>query len=103
MTTWINCHRLRFQIINQMITYKLDGFHCLIIQLMIFDFVYSLYDSHFMKELYALVDFVRPGVLGSRAAFKKIYEDPILASREVGASQEQKEFGMMNVSMDYLL
>ncbi|KAI8921587.1 P-loop containing nucleoside triphosphate hydrolase protein [Entophlyctis helioformis] len=34
-----------------------------------------------LSEFYAMVDFVNPGLLGKRAAFKRQYEDPILRGR----------------------
>jgi DNA repair and recombination protein RAD54 and RAD54-like protein len=39
-------------------------------------------------QFYAMVNFCNPGVLGSPAQFRKHYENPILASREPGVSDE---------------
>ena len=40
-----------------------------------------------------MVNLCNPGVLGSPAAFRKHYENPILASREPGASAEVLQKG----------
>ncbi|KAG7177049.1 DNA repair and recombination protein RAD54-like 1 [Homarus americanus] len=45
------------------------------------------------RELFALVEFVNPGVLGSSLSFRHIYEDPIIASQQPNASQTEKELG----------
>jgi DNA repair and recombination protein RAD54 and RAD54-like protein len=39
-------------------------------------------------QFFAMVNFCNPGVLGSPSAFQKYYANPILASREPGASPE---------------
>ncbi|EHB16386.1 DNA repair and recombination protein RAD54B, partial [Heterocephalus glaber] len=46
-----------------------------------------------LQEFFALIDFVNPGVLGSLASYRKIYEEPIVMSREPSASEEEKELG----------
>ncbi|XP_042224225.1 DNA repair and recombination protein RAD54B-like isoform X2 [Homarus americanus] len=46
-----------------------------------------------LQELFALVEFVNPGVLGSSLSFRHIYEDPIIASQQPNASQTEKELG----------
>jgi SNF2-related domain len=47
----------------------------------------SSYQVHTL-QFYAMVNFCNPGVLGSPAQFRKHYENPILASREPGVSDE---------------
>lgn len=44
-----------------------------------------------LQEFYAMVNFCNPDVLGSPSEFRKTYERPILAGREPGASEEEKE------------
>ncbi|XP_069477466.1 DNA repair and recombination protein RAD54B isoform X2 [Ambystoma mexicanum] len=46
-----------------------------------------------LQEFYALIDFVNPGILGSLGTYKKIYEEPIIRSREPTATQEEKQLG----------
>ncbi|XP_037659265.1 DNA repair and recombination protein RAD54B isoform X2 [Choloepus didactylus] len=46
-----------------------------------------------LQEFFALIDFVNPGILGSLSAYRKIYEEPIIISREPSASEEEKELG----------
>ncbi|XP_074125442.1 DNA repair and recombination protein RAD54B isoform X1 [Sminthopsis crassicaudata] len=46
-----------------------------------------------LQEFYALIEFVNPGILGSLSSYKKIYEEPIIASREPSATQEEKTLG----------
>jgi hypothetical protein len=40
-----------------------------------------------------MVDYVNPGILGSVKQFKNLYEEPIMKSREVDATPEQKALG----------
>jgi DNA repair and recombination RAD54-like protein len=44
-----------------------------------------------LQEFYAMVNFCNPDVLGSPSEFRKTYERPILAGREPGASEEEKD------------
>ncbi|KAM6215655.1 DNA repair and recombination protein RAD54B [Rhynchocyon petersi] len=46
-----------------------------------------------LQEFFALIDFVNPGILGSLSSYRKIYEEPIVASREPSASEEEKNLG----------
>ncbi|ROT81158.1 DNA repair and recombination protein RAD54B [Penaeus vannamei] len=46
-----------------------------------------------LQELYALVDFVNPGVLGTSASFRRIYEEPINAYQQPMATDSEKELG----------
>ncbi|XP_049974675.1 DNA repair and recombination protein RAD54B isoform X2 [Alexandromys fortis] len=46
-----------------------------------------------LQEFFALVDFVNPGILGSLSSYRKIYEEPIIMSREPSSSTEEKELG----------
>ncbi|XP_072023866.1 DNA repair and recombination protein RAD54B-like [Amphiura filiformis] len=46
-----------------------------------------------LQEFFAIVEFCNPGVLGSSGAFHRVYEDPILRSRQPGATKKEKELG----------
>ncbi|CAL4103557.1 unnamed protein product, partial [Meganyctiphanes norvegica] len=46
-----------------------------------------------LQELFALIDFVNPGVLGTSSSFRRIYEDPIVAIQQPNASNAEKEIG----------
>ncbi|XP_028624664.1 DNA repair and recombination protein RAD54B [Grammomys surdaster] len=46
-----------------------------------------------LQEFFALVDFVNPGILGSLSSYRKIYEEPIIMSREPSSSEEERELG----------
>ncbi|NXA45483.1 RA54B protein, partial [Nothocercus julius] len=46
-----------------------------------------------LQEFYALIEFVNPGILGSLSTYRKIYEEPIVRSREPSATKEEKELG----------
>uniref|UniRef100_A0A8C7A3Z9 RAD54 homolog B n=1 Tax=Neovison vison TaxID=452646 RepID=A0A8C7A3Z9_NEOVI len=46
-----------------------------------------------LQEFFALIDFVNPGILGSLSSYRKIYEEPIILSRQPSASEEEKELG----------
>ncbi|XP_026987209.1 DNA repair and recombination protein RAD54B isoform X1 [Sagmatias obliquidens] len=46
-----------------------------------------------LQEFFALIDFVNPGILGSLPSYRKIYEEPIIKSRQPSASEEEKELG----------
>ncbi|XP_015711418.1 DNA repair and recombination protein RAD54B isoform X1 [Coturnix japonica] len=46
-----------------------------------------------LQEFYALIEFVNPGVLGSLSTYRKIYEEPIVRSREPSATKEEKDLG----------
>lgn len=46
-----------------------------------------------MQEFYAIVEFSNPGVLGTSTAFHKVYEQPILASRQPSATKEDVTLG----------
>ncbi len=35
-----------------------------------------------LQEFYSIIEFVNPGILGTSAAYRKIYEEPILGSRQ---------------------
>lgn len=62
-----------------------------------------------LQEYYAMVDFVNPGILSDFKTFKKTYEQPILRSREPGASLAQKTLGqsradeLAELSQNYIL
>ena len=40
-----------------------------------------------LQEFFTLIDFVNPGILGSLSAYRKIYEEPIIISRQPSASE----------------
>ncbi|XP_053414611.1 DNA repair and recombination protein RAD54B [Nycticebus coucang] len=46
-----------------------------------------------LQEFFALIDFVNPGILGSLSSYRRIYENPIILSREPSASEEEKNLG----------
>ncbi|CAG5128018.1 unnamed protein product, partial [Candidula unifasciata] len=46
-----------------------------------------------LQEFFSIVEFVNPGILGSSSAFRHIYEDPIVASQQPKATEEQRELG----------
>ncbi|XP_066481022.1 DNA repair and recombination protein RAD54B [Tiliqua scincoides] len=46
-----------------------------------------------LQEFYALIEFVNPGILGPLSAYKKVYEEPIIKSREPSAATEEIELG----------
>ncbi|XP_012943574.1 DNA repair and recombination protein RAD54B [Aplysia californica] len=46
-----------------------------------------------LQEFYSIVEFCNPGILGTSAAFRRVYEEPIVASRQPEATGEQKELG----------
>ncbi|XP_071458342.1 DNA repair and recombination protein RAD54B isoform X2 [Marmota flaviventris] len=46
-----------------------------------------------LQEFFALIDFVNPGILGTLSSYRKIYEEPIIMSREPSASEEEKKLG----------
>ncbi|MFT7816245.1 DNA repair and recombination protein RAD54B isoform X1 [Arapaima gigas] len=46
-----------------------------------------------LQEFYAIIEFVNPGVLGSSSAYRKVYEEPIVRSRQPSATEEEKRLG----------
>jgi DNA repair and recombination protein RAD54B len=46
-----------------------------------------------MSELYALVDFACPGLLGPLPAFRRVFADPITRSEDGEATQQERELG----------
>ncbi|KAF2120238.1 DNA repair and recombination protein RAD26 [Lophiotrema nucula] len=46
-----------------------------------------------LGEFYTAIDFVNPGLLGKRAAFKREFENPIVRSRQPNASESEIEKG----------
>ncbi|EKX48582.1 hypothetical protein GUITHDRAFT_68686, partial [Guillardia theta CCMP2712] len=46
-----------------------------------------------LEEFFAMVDFTNPGVLGTAAQFRKMYQSPILTGREPDATESQREKG----------
>ncbi|XP_068615483.1 DNA repair and recombination protein RAD54B [Brachionichthys hirsutus] len=46
-----------------------------------------------LQEFYAIIDFVNPGILGSSTAYRKVYEEPILHSRQPSCTEEERALG----------
>ncbi|XP_065891843.1 DNA repair and recombination protein RAD54B-like isoform X2 [Dysidea avara] len=46
-----------------------------------------------LQEFYSIVEFCNPGILGSASAFHKVYEEPIIASRQPTATATEKVMG----------
>lgn len=46
-----------------------------------------------LQEFYAIIEFVNPGILGSSTAYRKVYEEPILRSRQPSCT----EVGLRNI------
>ncbi|KAJ8318575.1 hypothetical protein KUTeg_003666 [Tegillarca granosa] len=46
-----------------------------------------------LQEFYSIVEFCNPGILGTSAAFRRVYEGPIVASRQPDATKEEIELG----------
>ncbi|KAJ8394570.1 hypothetical protein AAFF_G00043730 [Aldrovandia affinis] len=46
-----------------------------------------------LQEFYSIIEFVNPGVLGSSSAYRKVYEEPILQSRQPSATEEERRLG----------
>ncbi|XP_060591362.1 DNA repair and recombination protein RAD54B-like [Ruditapes philippinarum] len=46
-----------------------------------------------LQEFFSIVEFCNPGVLGTSAGFRRVYEDPIVASRQPGATKEEISLG----------
>ncbi|XP_055760585.1 DNA repair and recombination protein RAD54B isoform X2 [Salvelinus fontinalis] len=46
-----------------------------------------------LQEFYAIIEFVNPGILGSSAAYRKVYEEPILRSRQPICTEEERVLG----------
>nr|XP_020641034.1 DNA repair and recombination protein RAD54B [Pogona vitticeps] len=46
-----------------------------------------------LQEFYALIEYVNPGILGPLCAYKKVYEEPIIRSREPSAAKEEIQLG----------
>lgn len=46
-----------------------------------------------LQEYYALVDFVNPGILGSSAEFRQLFEEPIIASQQPNCSHDEQCLG----------
>jgi DNA repair and recombination protein RAD54B len=46
-----------------------------------------------LGEFFAIVEYCNPGVLGTPAVFRRIYEDPIVKSKQPDATKEERELG----------
>ncbi|XP_060906556.1 DNA repair and recombination protein RAD54B [Labrus mixtus] len=46
-----------------------------------------------LQEFYAIIEFVNPGILGSSTAYRKVYEEPILRSRQPSCTEEVRVLG----------
>lgn len=40
-----------------------------------------------LQEFYAIIEFVNPGILGSSTAYKKVFEEPVLRSRQPSCTE----------------
>lgn len=48
-----------------------------------------------LQEFFSLLEFCNPGVVGTCSTFKRIYEIPIVASRQPDCSEENKILGQL--------
>ena len=48
-----------------------------------------------LKEFYSLVNVVNPNALGTPSAFARRFEEPIVRSKQPGASDEEREEGKL--------
>ncbi|XP_030226040.1 DNA repair and recombination protein RAD54B isoform X1 [Gadus morhua] len=46
-----------------------------------------------LQEFYAIIELVNPGILGSCAAYRKVFEEPILRSRQPSCTEEERVLG----------
>ncbi|XP_045901731.1 DNA repair and recombination protein RAD54B isoform X2 [Micropterus dolomieu] len=46
-----------------------------------------------LQEFFAIIEFVNPGILGSTTAYRKVYEEPILRSRQPSCTDEERVLG----------
>ncbi|XP_052000226.1 DNA repair and recombination protein RAD54B [Xyrauchen texanus] len=46
-----------------------------------------------LQEFYSIIEFVNPGILGTSAAYRKVYEEPILRSRQPTCTEEERCIG----------
>lgn len=46
-----------------------------------------------LKEFYALIDFINPGILGTPTEYKNYYEEPIVASQSLDADEDVLSLG----------
>uniref|UniRef100_A0A8C5NGD5 RAD54 homolog B n=1 Tax=Gouania willdenowi TaxID=441366 RepID=A0A8C5NGD5_GOUWI len=46
-----------------------------------------------LQEFYAIIEFVNPGILGSSTGYRKVYEEPILRSRQPSCTDEERVLG----------
>ncbi|TRY84559.1 hypothetical protein DNTS_001308 [Danionella cerebrum] len=46
-----------------------------------------------LQEFYSIIEFVNPGILGTSVAYRKIFEEPILRSRQPTCSEDERCIG----------
>ncbi|KAJ3597260.1 hypothetical protein NHX12_000788 [Muraenolepis orangiensis] len=46
-----------------------------------------------LQEFYSIIEFVNPGILGSSGAYRKVYEEPVLRSRQPCCTEEERVLG----------
>uniref|UniRef100_A0A3B5A9B9 DNA repair and recombination protein RAD54B-like n=1 Tax=Stegastes partitus TaxID=144197 RepID=A0A3B5A9B9_9TELE len=46
-----------------------------------------------LQEFYAIIEFVNPGILGSSTGYRKVYEEPILRSRQPSCTEDERVLG----------
>ncbi|XP_004363429.2 Rad54b protein [Capsaspora owczarzaki ATCC 30864] len=51
-----------------------------------------------LQEFFSLLEFCNPGIVGTATTFKRIYENPIVASRQPEATQDEKLLGQQRAS-----
>eukprot|EP01135_Chromosphaera_perkinsii_P004147 Nk52_evm54s270 gene=Nk52_evmTU54s270 len=62
-----------------------------------------------LGEFFALCDFCNPGALGSYSSFKKVFEEPIIFSKQPNCSEEDKNIGkcrseeLSNLTQSFIL
>lgn len=56
-----------------------------------------------LQEFYAIIEFVNPGILGSSTAYRKVYEEPILRSRQPSCTEVPHLLHMLSSFWGWIL